>query len=90
MITADIREYLRERLNDLPDVARRVYNRENIQARTTPLIVVVETVLYHFDSNNRQRVATLLGMTDPEMVSFLVGYVIGYGSGSRPSPSRGE
>ena len=85
-----MREYLRECMNELPATARTVYNRPNISTPTTPLITVVETVLYHFDSHNRARVATMLGMTDRELVTLLVGYIIGHSSAPRSTPSLGE
>lgn len=90
MIGADMRESLRECLSQLPATARRVYNRDNISAATTPLLTVVETVLYHFDVSNRARVATLLGMTDRELMILLVGYVIGHGAAPRSFPGLGE
>lgn len=42
---ADLRERMRGIIDDLPNVARAVYNRENIQRRDTPLLTIVETVL---------------------------------------------
>ncbi len=76
---ADMRERLRAKLDALPDAARRVYNRDNIRPLSTPLMAVVETVLYHFDHGNRQRVAIQLGMDYTEMVTLLIGYVLGQG-----------
>lgn len=90
MIGADMRESLRECLNQLPAVARSVYNRPNISAPTTPMIDIAETVLYHFDVTNRARVATMLGLTDRELIILLVGYVIGHSCAPRSFPGCGD
>jgi len=77
-IPADVRESMRVKLQQFPIAARHVYNREGIRSPETPLINVIETVLYHFDENNRERVADALEMNYDEFVLFLVGYVLGH------------
>jgi len=75
---ADLREEMRTTLRKLPQVARAVYpERENIQDPATPLLVVVETVLYSFDRRNRERVADGLDMLYDDLVLILVGVVLG-------------
>jgi hypothetical protein len=76
---ADMRERLRAKLGALPDVARRVYNRENIRDPHTDDMTIIETVLYHFDHGNRNRVAVALGMDYDAMLTLLIGYVLGRG-----------
>lgn len=78
-LPADVREALRVKLVQLPIAARHVYNREDIRNPDTPLIHVIETVLYHFDENNRERVADALEMGYDEFVTLCVGYVLGHG-----------
>jgi hypothetical protein len=75
---ADIREVMRAKLHQFPQVARRVYDRANIHDPATPLIHVVETVLYHFDPANRARVAQGLALDEESMTLLLVGYVLGH------------
>lgn len=76
---ADMRERLRAKLDALPDAARLIYNRDNIRAKNTPLITVVETILYYFDFDNRQRVAVQLGMLYSDMMTLLIGFMLGQG-----------
>ena len=76
---ADMRERLRAILDIIPNIARQVYNRENIRNADTDLLTIVETVLYHFDHCNRQRVAVALDMNYTQMLTLLIGYVLGRG-----------
>ena len=78
-IPADVRDSMRVKLAQLPIAARHVYNRESIQNPDTPLVEVIETVLYHFDENNRERVADALEMGYDEFVILCVGYILGHG-----------
>lgn len=78
-LPADVREHMRVTLAKLPIAARAVYCRENIADPTTPLITVIETVLYSFDRNNRERVADALGMLYDDFILILVGYILGHG-----------
>jgi len=72
---------MRVKLAQLPIAARAIYNRDSIRDPQTPLIHVVETVLYHFDQNNRERVADALDMDYDNFVLFLVGYILGHEHG---------
>ena len=74
---ADLRETLRDKLRVLPTVARGVYNRSNLSAPDTPLLTVVETVLYHFDARNRARVAAALDLSEGQLTWLLVGAILG-------------
>jgi hypothetical protein len=75
---ADLREQLRAKLSMLPTAARAVYCRDNIANPDTPLITVVETVLYHFDIPNRKRVAAALKLSYDDMILLLAAFVLGY------------
>lgn len=75
---ADVREKMRSVLRRLPIVARTIYDRPNIHATNTPMLTIVETVLYHFDQNNRERVAEALDLTYDGLVLLLVGIILGY------------
>lgn len=74
---ADLREQMRSQLAALPQAARAVYRRDNIADPKTPLLTVVETVLYHFDQRNRRSVAQQLQLTDRELCLLLIGYGLG-------------
>jgi len=87
---ADIRENMRAKLHALPNSARAVYDRENIHDPRTPLLTVIETVLYAFDNTNRHRVADALGLEYDTLITLLIGYVIGYETTPRRSPGLGE
>jgi len=74
---ADLRETMRTKLGMLPNAARAVYCLDNIADPKTPLLTIVETVLYHFDIPNRRKVAKALGLEYDVMITMLVGYVLG-------------
>ena len=76
-LEANLREHVRGLLDKLPDAARGVYCRDSIADPDTRLIDVVETVLYHFDAGNQQRVAEALGLTWSLLRVILVGFVLG-------------
>ena len=75
--SADTREAMRDLLDELPDAARTAYNRENIRPKNTPLLTVIETVLYHFDRRNFAKVADELGIEKDALEMLLIGYVLG-------------
>ncbi len=78
LAAVDLREQMHALLHRLPTVARAVYARPNLHAPHTPLLTVVETVLYHFDQNNFELVAERLDMSYADLKLFLVGFVLGH------------
>lgn len=75
---ADARERLRAKILALYQAAVAVYPRGNLTCKTPPSIdEVVETVLYHYDADNRRAVAAKLGMDYETMITLLCGYILG-------------
>ena len=81
-LEANLREHARGLLERLPDAARGVYCRDSIADPDTCLMDVAQTVLYHFDARNQQRVAEALGLAWSELRLILVGFVLGWRMGS--------
>ena len=77
-LEADLREHAAGLLEQLPDAARGVYCRDSIADPDTRLVDVAQTVLYHFDARNQQRVAEALGLAWSELRVMLVGFVLGH------------
>jgi hypothetical protein len=82
-LEADLREHAVKLLERLPDAARGVYCRDSIADPDTRLVDVAQTVLYHFDARNQQRVAEALGLTWGELRLILVGFALGERLGYR-------
>ena len=77
ILPAERRETLRELLQQLPAIACEIYPCNNICDPQTSRLTVVETVLYHFDRNNRERVAEACGLNDDILMALLIGFVLG-------------